>query len=110
MCTRYGRLLYNVRDELSRSGQLQSINGKRLSRPYPKIAKTVLDYRMYIKRLLLNPDNELMIDISEMWDFPYDKNHLYESWIDMVAKEFRENKDTSFIDIKRHLIDEDVAG
>ena len=110
LCTRYGRLLYNVRDEFTGSGQLQYVNGKRLNKPYPKIAKTVMDYRAYIKRLLQNPDNELMIDISEMWDFPYHKDNLYESWINMVAKEFKDNKDTSFIDIKKHLIDEGVAG
>lgn len=110
LCTRYGRLLYNVRDEFSGSGQLQCVNGKKLKTPYPQIAKTVLDYRSYIKKLLLNPDKELMIDISEMWDFPYQKNNLYASWIDMVAKEFKNNKDTSFIDIRTHLINEDIAG
>lgn len=109
LCTRYGRLLYNVRDEFTGSGQLQSVNGIKLEKPYPKIAKTVMDYRSYIKRLLDNPDNELIIDISEMWDFPYKKDNLYESWIDMVAKEFKENKDTSFIAIKEHLMNEDVA-
>jgi len=109
LCTRYGRLLYNVRDEFTGSGQLQSVNGIKLERPYPKIAKTVMDYRAYIKRLLQNPDKELIIDISEMWDFPYKKTNLYESWINMVAREFKENKDTSFINIREHLINEDVA-
>lgn len=109
LCTRYGRLLYNVRDEFSASGMVTSINGERLKKPYPQIAKTVLDYRPAIKTLLLNPDVELAIDIREMWDFSYNKDDLYSSWIDMVAKEFKENKDTSFINIKDHLINEDKA-
>lgn len=110
LCTKYGRLLYNVRDEFTGSGQVQYINGEKLEKPYPKIVGTVLKYRGYIKRLLQNPDKELIIDISEMWDFLYRKDNLYESWIDMVSKELRLNKDTSFIDIKTHLINEDVAG
>ena len=110
LCTRYGRLLYNVRDEFSGSGQLQNINGKRLIKPYPKIAKTVLDYRANVKKLLQDPDKELLIDISEMWDFPYQRDNLYGSWINMVTKEFKNNKDTSFIDIKTHLQNEDIAG
>ena len=109
LCTRYGRLLYNVRDEFSASGMVTSINGERLKKPYPQIAKTVLDYRPAIKTLLLNPDVELAIDIREMWDFSYNKDDLYSSWIDMVAKEFKKNKDTSFINIKDHLINEDKA-
>lgn len=109
LCTRYGRLLYNVRDEFSASGQLNSINGIKLERPYPQIAKTVLDYRKRIKKLLSNPDNELIFDISGMWDFPYNKDSLYESWIDMVEKEFKNNADTSFIDIRSHLENEDEA-
>lgn len=110
LCTRYGRLLYNVRDEFTGSGQIQSINGKSLIRPYPKIVGTVLNYRAYIKRLLQNPDKELMIDISEMWDFEYQKDNLYDSWINMVTTELNINRDTSFIDIKSHLINEDVVG
>lgn len=109
LCTRYGRLLYNVRDEFSGSGQAHFINGKKLERPYPKIAKTVLSYRPSIKKLLLDPDKEMMIDISEMWDFRYQREDLYNSWIDMVAREFRNNKDTAFIDIRQHLINEDEA-
>lgn len=110
LCTRYGRLLYNVRDEFSASGMVSSINGKPLENPYPQIAKTVLEHRPIIKKLLENPDVELAIDIREMWDFNYDVNNLYSSWIDMVAKEFKENKDTSFINIKDHLMNEDKAG
>ena len=107
LCTRYGRLLYNVRDEFSASGMVTSINGEKLKNPYPQIAKTVLDYRPMIKKLLNNPDVELAIDIQEMWDFCYNKDDLYSSWIEMVTKEFKENKDTSFINIKKHLLDED---
>lgn len=110
LCTKYGRLLYNVRDEFTGSGQIHSINGEKLKKPYPKIVGTILKYRADIKRLLLNPDNELMIDISEMWDFVYQKDKLYESWIDMVTRELKSNRDTSFIDIKTHLINEDYVG
>lgn len=109
LCTRYGRLLYNVRDEFSASGMVTSINGEPLKRPYPQIAKTVLDYRPIIKKLLDNPDVELVIDIREMWDFNYDKDDLYSSWIEMVSSEFKNNRDTSFIKIKEHLENEDEA-
>ena len=107
LCTRYGMLLYNVRDEFSASGQVWYLNGKLMEKPYPQIAKNVLDYRDRIKRLLSNPDYELVIDIQQMWDFPYDKKNLFNSWVDMVAREFKNNRDTSFIDIKKHLINGD---
>ena len=100
-------LLYNVRDEFSASGQAWYLNGKLMKKPYPQIAKNVLDYRDSIKRFLSNPDYELIIDIQQMWDFPYDKNDLFNSWVDMVAREFKNNRDTSFIDIKKHLINGD---
>ena len=100
LCTKYGKLLYNVRDSFSASGQANYINGVKLERPYPKIAKTVLDYRPKIQILLDAPDEELQIDIKEMWNFNYKEKDLYSSWIEMVAKEFKNNKEISFIDIK----------
>ncbi len=109
LCTRYGLLLYNVRDGFTASGQVKCINGVQLDRPYPKIAKTVLDYRPQIYEMLSNPDPELSIDISEMWDFEYDKDDLYLSWIDMVSREFKKNKYLSYIDIRKHLLNEDKA-
>ena len=109
LCTRYGLLLYNVRDGFTASGQARSINGIPLAKPYPKIAKTVLDHHPIIKGLLVNPDAELSIDIHEMWDFKYDKDNLYLSWIEMVSREFKKNRYLSFIDIKKHLINNDTA-
>ena len=109
LCTKYGKLLYNVRDSFSASGQANYINGVKLERPYPKIAKTVLDYRPKIQILLDAPDEELQIDIKEMWNFNYKEKDLYSSWIEMVAKEFKNNKEISFIDIKKHLQNEDIA-
>ena len=52
---------------------------------------------------------ELSIDIHEMWDFKYDKGNLYLSWIEMVSREFKKNRYLSFIDIKKHLINNDTA-
>ncbi len=109
LCTRYGLLLYNVRDGFTASGKVKYINGIELAKPYPQIVKTVLDYRPIVECLLKNPDVELTIDIHEMWDFEYDSNDLYSSWIDMVSREFNNNKDYSFVDIKQHLLNEDKA-
>lgn len=109
LCTRYGLLLYNVRDGFTASGKVKHINGIKLAKPYPKIVKTVLDYRPIVECLLKNPDAELSIDIHEMWDFEYDSNDLYSSWIDMVSREFKNNKFVSFVDIKQHLLNGDKA-
>ncbi len=109
LCTRYGKLLYNVRDEFSASGQVNYINNKKIPKPYPQIVKTVLDHLSLIKKLLKDPDVELTIDVKEMWDFKYDEKDLYSSWVDMVSEEMKKNQDTSFVDIRRHIMNEDQA-
>lgn len=53
-----------------------------------------------IKKLLRNPDEELLMDIKNFWDFEYNEKKLLESWTKALKKEFSLNKNLKFIDIQ----------
>lgn len=107
LCNRYSLLCYNMRDTFSAGGKLTTINGKRLNKPYPQVVKRLLEYHWRIERLLKEPDNDLMLDIKEYWDFSYNKTNLYNSWLDMIKRSFANNPDLREIDIIGHLISHD---
>lgn len=106
LCNRYSLLCYNMRDTFSAGGQITSINGNRLPMPYPKIVGKILHYRASIETLLKHPDSCILADIDEYWDFEYDKENLYESWINMVVKQYSDSK----IPIEKHLRSRDEVG
>lgn len=103
LCNRYSLLCYNMRDTFSAGGKVTSINGNTLPFPYPKIVGKILRYRVFIEALLKHPDSSILADINEYWDFEYDKENLYESWIAMVVKQYSNSK----IPIEKHLRNKD---
>lgn len=104
LCNRYSLLCYNMRDAFSAGGQVLSINGEKLKKPYPKIVGKILRNLKHIETLLKYPDDEIYQDICEYWDNVPNKNKLYQEWKNIVAKQYEgtgipilkhiENKDT----------------
>ena len=88
-----------MRNVFSAGGRVTSINGNKLSIPYPKIVGKILHYREFIEALLKHPDTRILADTDEYWDFEYDKENLYESWITIVAKQYSNSK----IPIEKHI-------
>lgn len=93
-----------MRDTFSAGGQTKTINGKRLTKPYPGVVGRILNYRRDIEAMLKHPTQQLYEDICEYWNFEYDKNELYTSWVNMVEKQFL----YSDIDIKKHIENHDL--
>ena len=104
LCNRYSLLCYNMRDTFSAGGQTKTINGVRLANPYPGVVGRILTYRKDIEAMLKHPTIQLYEDICEYWDFDYDEINLYESWIDIVEKQFS----ISNINIRKHIENYDL--
>ncbi len=104
LCNRYSLICHNVRDLFTAGGMICEINGKRLSKPYPKIVGNLLDYKDGIVNLLKNPDYDIIEDIKDYWDFDYDSNDYYNSWMNMVENAFRNNPDLKGIPIRELLV------
>lgn len=92
-----------MRDEFSAGGQCTIINGKQLKKPYPHIVKEILANQDTIKFLLHHPDEGIMMGIHDFWDFPYDSNDLYNSWLCMIESCFKLNKELEFVPIRELL-------
>ena len=105
LCNRYSVICHNVRDSFSAGGVLKAINGIPLDVPYPNIVKRLLNYREGIESLLKNPDSDIIADIDEYWDYPYNTLSLYSSWISIVEKHFCANPYLAHIPV-RELIEE----
>jgi hypothetical protein len=86
---------------------LVKINGENIQCPH--IVGELLEKIPYIKKLLNDPDEDLIKDINYFWDFRYNTNNLFESWIKMVESHFLKNKKLNKIPIRR-LIYEALNG
>ena len=100
MCNRYSLLCYNMRDNFSAGGQIKSMDGKTLKKPFPKIVGRLLKNKASIKRLLDNPDADIISDIEEYWEFNYNITKLYEAWKMMVVDYFKATPNLRHVPIK----------
>lgn len=108
LCNHYSLLCPNMRDFFTAGGICSvKINGKVTQCPH--IVGELLDKIPYIKKLLDNPDEDLIKDIRYFWDFQYNPSNLFESWIKMVESHFLKNKKLNKIPIRR-LIYEALNG
>lgn len=107
LCNNYSLLCPNMRDDFSAGGQCMSINGKPLAKPYPHIVAEILKNHNRIKALLYHPDEDILMGIHDFWDFKYDANDLYGSWLQMIESCFKNNPQLSFIPI-RGLLEENA--
>ncbi len=108
LCTCYSLLCQNMRDFFSAGGTCKKINGIALDSPYPHIVIELLNYNPSIKALLDHPDKEIILGINDYWDFEYNPEKLYYSWVNMIEKSFHNNPDLKNIPIKKLLINNAV--
>ena len=64
----------------------------------------MLKYRESIESLLKHPDYAILSDINDYWDFEYDKDNLYEAWIQIVEKQYKK----SGIPMVEHIVNKDI--
>ena len=89
-----------MRDFFSAGGICSiSINGK--STQCPHIVGELLEKIPYIKKLLDDPDEDLIKDIEDFWDFRYNANNLFDSWINMLELHFSRNMKLNKIPIRK---------
>ena len=99
LCNNYSLLCPNMRDDFSAGGQCVVIDGEQLRTPYPHIVAELLKNHERIKELLNCPDDDILRSINDYWDFPYRKDDLYGSWLDMVEDSFCNNPQLAFVPI-----------
>lgn len=99
LCNRYSLLCYNMRDTFSAGGKMTMLNGEKLPKPYPQVVKRLLEQHIKIKELLNNPDVDILYDIKEYWDFPYQTTNLYPTWLKLISRTFSLNPELKDIDI-----------
>ena len=108
LCNHYSLLCPNMRDFFT-AGGVCSLFYKGKTRQYPHIVGEVIEKVPIIKKLLNNPDLELIKDINDFWDFKFDRNNLFESWLVMLEQHFSKNKNLSDVPI-RDLINNRLNG
>lgn len=107
LCNNYSLLCPNMRDDFSAGGKCTKINGKKLVKPYPHVVQEILLNLDRIKILLNDPDEDLWKGIEDYWDFDYDENNLYESWLNMLETTFKANSNLVFVPI-RELVEREA--
>ncbi len=100
LCDRYSMICYNMRDAFTAGGTIKRYNGQVLERAFPAIVGKLIKQLDTIKSLLNHPDQDLLNDIRDFWDFEYDKGNLLEAWISAIENEFISNKELKSIDIR----------
>ena len=104
LCNHYSLLCPNVRDFFTAGGVCNILHkGKVLQ--YPHIVGEVIEKAPKIKKLLDDPDVDLIKDIDDFWDFKYDKFNLFNSWLLMLEEHFKHNRSLASVPI-RELIKE----
>lgn len=88
LCNRYSVINHNVRDSFSAGGQVGQIGGVIFSPPIPKMIQVFHIHSYEVMDLLTNPDKDLLDDISDYWNFPYDPSNLFAAWSSEVNKMF----------------------
>lgn len=100
LCNHYSLLCYNIRDSFSAGGKMTMLNGKKLEKPYPQVVRRLLEYHKQIEYLLKHPDADLLKDIKEYWDFPYEHQELYDTWKSLMVRAFKGNPELKDIPIR----------
>lgn len=108
LCTNYSLLCTNMRDLFTAGGSYHYINGQRLNTPYPHIVGDLLNTLPRIKKILKDPDYQLIKSIEEFWSFKYNRNDLYSSWLNMIEKKFNSQDELKDIPI-RDLIEAEAT-
>ncbi len=103
LCNHYSLLCPNMRDFFS-AGGVCNILYKGKYRQYPHIVGEVVEKVPIIKKLLDNPDVELIKDIDDFWDFKYDRNNLFDSWLLMLEQHFSRNRTLSEVPIRELIM------
>ena len=108
LCTTYSVLNSNMRDMFSAGGTIKFVNNKKLSAPYPHVVGELLKYNGLIRMLLKNPDEILMDNIHEFWDFEFNENNLYDSWTGMIERKFKSLDSLKYIPIRKLLYEDAI--
>lgn len=102
LCNRYSLLNPSLRDMFSAGGRrdIKIKTGEHIQ--CSALVKRLIDSKENIQKLLEDPDADLLDDIEEYWDFNYDKDNLFVSWLKIVDDMFKSNlglKNVSVYDI-----------
>lgn len=104
LCNHYSLLCPNIRDLFS-AGGTYTIEVDGIKHCYPHVVGEVLNRVQEIRKLLDNPDNDIIKDIECFWDFDYNRNDLFGSWLTMLEKHFSENNTLKDVPIRK-LVEE----
>lgn len=100
LCTHYSILCPNLRDVFTAGGTFNYIeNGT--THVYPHIVGELINKIPYIKKYLANPDEELIDSIEEFWDFKYNHNDLFSSWLKQLEVAFKKNPTLCEVPIRK---------
>lgn len=104
LCAHYSLLCHSMRDMYTAGGRHKTVhNGQEVS--YPHIVGELLQRLPKIKALLDNPDDELLEDIADNWEFDYSREDLFGSWMSRIELCFSENDELKSVPI-RQLIEQ----
>ena len=101
LCSRYSLLCSNLRDEFTAGGKVDKLGEQHnLDKPCPQIVNQLYNRLPNIINLLNYPDDELIEDINDFWQQPYNKHDLLNSWIKALQETFNNNNELKDINIE----------
>ncbi len=103
LCNRYSLICHNMRDSFT-AGGVAIIGNLRC----PKIVGNLIKHSKTIKKLLDHPDIDIVEDIRDYWDFDYDEQDYYSSWLNMVERAFNHNPDLKHINIRKLIAQQET--
>lgn len=87
LCSYCQVVVPNIRDLFSAGGRIKSVNGVVLKESKPKILKNIVELSDEVKRLLINPAEDMLELIAEFNPLLLKKAKYYDNWVSLCAHE-----------------------
>lgn len=100
LCTHYSIINSSLRDMFSAGGRKSIIKKDGEKVPCSAMMWRLFKCSKHIKEMMVNPDDDLIDDIGRYWDLEILHNNLYESWLKVLDRIFRENEKIGSISVK----------
>lgn len=92
LCSRQSLICSNIRDFFTAGGKVKTLGNLHFSQPLPQIIKRLYDNKEEILALLKHPDEALMNDINDLWEFKCNPKYYVDCWMNRMQVIFDKNE------------------
>lgn len=98
LCSRHSIICPNIRDFFTAGGKVTKVGKVLFPKEKPQILKRLYLCRDIINDLLDNPDDSLIEDIADIWNFKGGEKSFRKHWIGLMKNVFKKTPDLKEID------------